>query len=284
MALLSGGVAFFDSGIGGLTVLQTCLESLKGQTIYYYGDNARAPYGNLSTKTILGYVEQAFDTFADLQVKAAVLACNTVTALCIQHLRERYSFPIVGAEPAIFPAAQAGGEILVLCTQRTAESERLRLLKERAEQRYPNARITIAPCPSLAKAIEQSPWQPVQDVSALLPKQKADGVVLGCTHYIYYKKYIQQFYNCPVFDGNQGIQRQLSRILAKNRDERPLFSPNDENKPEKDLSPWEKLKNITQNPENCTKNVCLTMPLFLGSGQENNENVYKQMFGFNKNV
>ena len=66
MGVLSGGIAFFDSGIGGLTVLQTCLKSLRGETIYYYGDNERAPYGNLQKEEIQDYVNQAFEIFARL--------------------------------------------------------------------------------------------------------------------------------------------------------------------------------------------------------------------------
>jgi glutamate racemase len=132
MHVQKGGIAFFDSGIGGLTVLAECQKYLKSHILYYYGDNARAPYGNLSHSVMWSYVKEAFDLFADLQVKAAVVACNTVTALCIENLRKNYSFPIIGAEPAIMQAArQTEGEVLILATKGTLESERFRLLYQK---------------------------------------------------------------------------------------------------------------------------------------------------------
>ena len=134
MNVPKGGIAFFDSGIGGLTVLAECQKYIKSNIFYYYGDNARAPYGNLSSAVVQSYVKEAFDLFADLQVKAAVVACNTVTALCVESLRNHYAFPIIGAEPAITLAArQTEGEVLILATKGTLESERFRLLCQKTE-------------------------------------------------------------------------------------------------------------------------------------------------------
>lgn len=99
MDIPEGGIGFFDSGLGGLTVLSACLDGL-GLPVCYYGDNARAPYGGLPEEKILAYAEEAFDAFSALRVRAAVIACNTVTAVCADRLREKYPFPVVGAEPA----------------------------------------------------------------------------------------------------------------------------------------------------------------------------------------
>ena len=108
-----GGIAFFDSGIGGLTTLSACLDYAKarnfsGINYYYYGDNFRAPYGNLSDKQIFSYVDEIFSRFQALEVSAAVLACNTATAVCAERLREKYPFPIIGIEPSILPAMREG--------------------------------------------------------------------------------------------------------------------------------------------------------------------------------
>ena len=86
MGIPSGGVAFFDSGIGGLTVLCECAARLPNERFYYFGDNRHAPYGNLSDKKIKKLVFRAFRKFAALRVKAAVLACNTATATCVEAL------------------------------------------------------------------------------------------------------------------------------------------------------------------------------------------------------
>lgn len=81
MQIPQGGVAFFDSGIGGLTVLAKCKQRLPNEIFYYYGDNERAPYGNLPPDQIERYVFQAFDELQSLKIKAAVIACNTATAV-----------------------------------------------------------------------------------------------------------------------------------------------------------------------------------------------------------
>lgn len=77
MRLPEGGIGFFDSGLGGLTVLDACAKRLQGIPIYYYGDNSRAPYGNLPPEKIRDYAAEAFDVFASLKARAAVIACNT---------------------------------------------------------------------------------------------------------------------------------------------------------------------------------------------------------------
>ena len=103
-----GGIAFFDSGVGGLSVLSACRKSVGGLPIYYYGDNARAPYGNRNIEEIRAYTHEAFFLFERLGVAAVVVACNTVTAVMIEELRAVYPFPIIGIEPAVLPAARKG--------------------------------------------------------------------------------------------------------------------------------------------------------------------------------
>ena len=258
MQIPKGGVAFFDSGIGGLTVFAECRKRLKNLTFYYYGDNLRAPYGNLPFEQIYAYVDEAFQTFEKLQVKAAVIACNTATAVCIERLRKKYSFPILGAEPAILPAAKRGGKVLILSTCATAKSERFLRLCERAKQAYPNAELVLAPCPNLAETIERNVLETSFLYHSFLPKETPSAVVLGCTHYIYIKNQIQAFYHCPVFDGNEGIANRLFSILSKAenrmfdekyRDEQPLVT-------------------TARPPQNC----------FLGSEKMRNLLVFEQMF------
>ena len=225
-----GGIAFFDSGIGGLTTLSACLDYAKarnfsGINYYYYGDNFRAPYGNLSEKQIFSYVDEIFSRFQALEVSAAVLACNTATAVCAEKLREKYPFPIIGIEPAILPAMRGGGEIFVLATVATCNSQKFQLLSEQAKLLYPKAILRVFPCKNLAGVIEENFGDRNADYSALLPKGNPTCVVLGCTHYIYIRKQIEDFYGCKTIDGNQAIAKRLFDILfeGKNRDEKPLF-------------------------------------------------------------
>ena len=124
MRIPKGGIGVFDSGIGGLTVLSECQKVCKNEVFYYFGDHTHAPYGNKSKKRIRQYTFAAMRKFRRLKVKTVVLACNTVTAVCAEELRKKFSFPIIGAEPAVLPAAKHGGTVYVLATRATCKSER----------------------------------------------------------------------------------------------------------------------------------------------------------------
>lgn len=254
MRIPKGGVAFFDSGIGGLTVLHECAKRMQNETFYYFGDNTHAPYGNRSPKTIKKFVFRAFEKIARLKVKAAVVACNTATALCVEELRKKYPFPIIGAEPALFLAAKRGGEVLVLATDATTKSPRFLSLCARANLRYPKARFTVAPCPHLAGAIERHLTDEDFDYTPFLPQATPQAVVLGCTHYIYLKERVEKFYGAEVYDGNEGIAERLRYfLLSQNRDSQPLATP------------------LIKEPKN-------PQIFFLGSRKRYNRHVFEQMF------
>ena len=88
MRILTGGVAFFDSGIGGITVLDCAKRALPNEIFYYYGDNEHAPYGNLTDAQIMDFVIESMERLQTLRIKAVVLACNTATAVCVEKLRK----------------------------------------------------------------------------------------------------------------------------------------------------------------------------------------------------
>ena len=209
MSIPKGGVVVFDSGIGGLTTLAKCVELCKIRPFYYYGDNARAPYGNLSPERVRGYVSEIFEKLETLQPCAAVLACNTVTALCVEALRKKYAFPIIGAEPAVRAAAKRGGEIFVLATSATVQSAKFHALCQNVERKYPSARVRAFACPALAGAIENRLTEKNFDFTSFLPVGNPSSVVLGCTHYVFIQNRIGEFYHCPTFDGNIGIAQRL---------------------------------------------------------------------------
>lgn len=213
MRISKGGIAFFDSGIGGLTVLAECQKRFPQETFYYYGDNAHAPYGNLPPQIIRRYVYKAFKRFRRLRVKAAVIACNTATAVCVEELRKKFTFPIVGAEPAVALAARKGGQTLVLTTRATYESERFQKLCARVQERFPASEIIAVPCEMLAGEIETHLLDEEYDFTPSFPPYAPNAVVLGCTHYIYIKEIIKTFYGCPTYDGNAGIAARLENIL-----------------------------------------------------------------------
>ena len=299
MRIPNGGVAFFDSGIGGLTVLAECQRNQGEEIYYYYGDNQHAPYGNLPIKKIKQYVFRAFRLFERLQVKAAVIACNTATAVCVEELRKKFSFPIIGAEPAVCLAAKKGGKVLVLATRATCESERFRVLCERVSKMFPSSEICIRPCEGLAGAIERNLFRLDYDYTQHLPRESADAVVLGCTHYIYIVGEIQRFYHCPIFDGNEGIAHRLFGILSEIEGERgetctPLTTEWD-NRPldakfdhKVGLLTTQKAgkgychnlsnKCLQESPPKQRKNNKSRRVIFLGKHRKNNKKTHEQMF------
>ena len=293
------GIGFFDSGIGGLTVMAECRRYIKDERFYYYGDNSRAPYGNRSQRKIKKYVNAALKKFEKLNVRAVVLACNTATAVCIEELRKRYAFPIIGTEPAVNEAARAGGEVYVLATKATCESARFQNLLSRTKARFPAAHLSSIPCVCLAGEIEKHIFDDSFEISSFLPKGEPNAVVLGCTHYIYRKEAIENFYHCPVYDGRKGIAKRLQTILSQNlinnyaeikqdnnqnRDGRPLFrflhkcvfsltTRNPFTNKRKKTNECSRLfggQNFEEKGE----------IVFLGSGKHKNKRVYERMFAF----
>ena len=281
MKVPKGGIAFFDSGVGGLTVLAKCREYLPDALFYYYGDNHHAPYGNLSNNKIRRYVRKAFSTFACLKVRAVVIACNTVTTVCIEELRKRYPFPIIGTEPAVQSAAKMGGDIFVLTTRATFESEKFKNLYQSVQSRYPQANIQPQPCDGLAGAIEKHLTESGFDFTPFLPRGSPDVVVLGCTHYIYIEETVRKYYACSTLHGNDGVARRLMEVLKKEgdlttegvnlgeyRDTQPhLTTPK--------LKTRKKGQEGVRNRQNVAKN---NKTIFLGKCQVVNKTQYEQMF------
>lgn len=292
-----GGVAFFDSGIGGLTTFAVCRARIPDEVFYYFGDNIHAPYGNFSPRKIMKYTQRAFKVFKRLQVRAVVIACNTVTAVCIESLRKRYAFPIIGAEPAVKMAMKEGGDVLVLTTMATASTVRFQKLCAKTMKNYPKGRLEIAACKELAGAVENRIGENF-DWSIYLPQRKPDKVVLGCTHYIYIKEWIKEYYHCVCFDGNEGIANRLTYILRaeKNGDLTPTVKNVESCPLLTKIHNFclfcisfliKKQKRKRGNVINADKNFTSVLDkrtYFLGKSHKYNKNIYEQMFIFNKNV
>ena len=93
--------AFFDSGIGGLSVLHHAMKILPNEEFIFFADEDNVPYGTKSREQILKYVDDAFKFLTAQKVDAIVVACNTATSVAVRPMREKYSLPIIGMEPAI---------------------------------------------------------------------------------------------------------------------------------------------------------------------------------------
>lgn len=219
-------VVVFDSGIGGLNLLCACAARVPHAHFYYISDEKNVPYGNRPPEEIMRLTLSALEGIDELNPAALVVACNTVTANCIDGLRQKFSFPVIGIQPAVKPAAQLGGRCLVLATAATVHSSSFLKLVNR----YAPADTVAVGCERLASYIEQNVLAlPEELPEGLLPDIAADSVVLGCTHYTFVKSQIERRYHCPVFDGTEGTAAHFSEIVGitdhshtENGDFRPL--------------------------------------------------------------
>lgn len=222
-------IAFFDSGVGGLTLLRECAARYPSGRYLYFGDNLNAPYGNRPREEILRLTESAFARLSAYPLAAAVLACNTVTAECAEALRQSCPFPVVGVEPAVRPAADfaRGGKVLLMATRATLASPRLGALLEK----YAGGTRFVLHCPEdLAGQVENNIFRLSRLRAAdFIPKGSFDAAVLGCTHYIFLKDALRTALGCPVYDGNAGAAARLASLVGLGEGEprypfrRPLF-------------------------------------------------------------
>ena len=221
-------VGFFDSGLGGISVLRQTVRLLPGEDFLYFGDNLHAPYGTKAAEEVLELSRAALCRLQAEGVKALVIACNTATSAAVAALRkENPDFPIIGTEPAVKPAVESypGGRILMLATPMTVREEKFRLL---CASLSGFAEIIPVGCEGLMEFVERGELEGAaldaylkQKLAPYLDKP-ADAVVLGCTHYPFLRRAIQKAVgNAEIIDGSAGIARRLRQVL----EERALLNP-----------------------------------------------------------
>lgn len=217
-------IGVFDSGIGGLSVLQEIHRLLPHENLIYVGDSAHAPYGDRNAEHVRKRSQFIADFLIDQGVKALVMACNTATAEAASLLRETLDTPVIGMEPAIKPAAELSksGVIGVLATQRTINSERLLGLTERYAK---DKQVLAQACPGLVEQVESGDLSN-NTTDALLREyiepllaQGADALILGCTHYPFLLSAIRKITGntIDILETGRPVASQLKRVLEKNQ-------------------------------------------------------------------
>ncbi|MGA2469867.1 MAG: glutamate racemase [Solirubrobacteraceae bacterium] len=187
-------IAVFDSGVGGLTVLQELLVELPHEDFLYLGDSARFPYGERTAAELKRFALEIAELLLARRAKLLVVACNAASSAALDSLRERMVSTTLGVEvmgvidPESRIAAERtrSGRIGLLATTATVASGAY----ERALARHaPTATLTSVPCPGLAPIIQQGfptdrrVVEMVRTYCAPLREADVDTVILGCTHY-----------------------------------------------------------------------------------------------------
>jgi len=211
-------IGFFDSGIGGLTVLDAAKRILPQERFIYISDTGYAPYGDKSPAYIVRRADICVRRLIACGCKAVVVACNTATSAAIRYLRDKHQIPIIGTEPAVLPAVRECGResILVLTTVGAAAQKKFRAQVNKLNADGYN--IIVAPQEDLAMLIERDIGNPTvlrsfcRDILDKYPD--VCGIVLGCTHFVYLRPYFGS--KVKLFDGNVGVAFQLKRVVEEN--------------------------------------------------------------------
>lgn len=214
-------IAFFDSGVGGLTVLNKVKKILPNENYVYYGDTLHMPYGEKTKEQLLEYSENIFRFFEELNCKAVVMACNTTSSVIYEDVKDKYNFKI-------FPVVQSVSEILshlpinrlgIFATRATIESKA-----------YPNEigkynktmQIFGQHCPNWVHIVENNSLTDPkcieiirQDLMQML-KNNPEKIVLGCTHYPFLLDILSTFAPKELFiDPAESFAQKIKDTLAE---------------------------------------------------------------------
>jgi glutamate racemase len=227
----SAPVGVFDSGIGGLTVAHEVIRQLPHESVLYFGDTARVPYGPKSPDTVRRYSREIAGFLRDQGVKGIVIACNTATAHALTVLRDEFDMPVIGVvEPGARAAVSVttGGRIGVIGTVGTIKSGAY----ERAIRAInSDVFITARACPLFVPLVEEG-WTDheatrliAREYLAPLVAADIDTLVLGCTHYPLLKPLLREVLGPDVrlIDSAEETAAETARTLAG----ASLAAPND---------------------------------------------------------
>ncbi len=216
-------IGFFDSGLGGLTCIPHLMKALPHERIIYFGDTARTPYGSKASDTITAFSTEIADFLVKNQVKMIVIACNTVSSVCLYQLREKYpEIPILGI---ISPAARtvakqctAENNIGIIGTKVTINSK---AYEKKIQSLNSKLQLFSIPCPAFVPLIEEGILQnEIMDLTiqyyldSFLSYHKIDTLILGCTHYPLIRSNITKLYpNLKIIDPSEEILQSIKDHL-----------------------------------------------------------------------
>lgn len=206
-------ICFFDSGIGGSTILKEVIKLLPNENYVYYADSKNNPYGNKTKEELFNIVSNAVDNLLKYDPKLIVCACNTATEVVLNDIRKKYpNVTFVGTEPAVKVVHDKfqDKKTLVITTKGTGESERFKTLFNSYKTPY----CTLIEAPLLAGLIENNkdPYPYLKEL--LKDYEDIDIVVLGCTHFPLAKDAIKKVLgNVTFVDGSIGIANRIKNLL-----------------------------------------------------------------------
>ena len=215
-------IGVFDSGVGGLSVLNEIRRELPGENLIYYADSANCPYGTKTPEKLRSLTSEIAHFLTAREAKLIVVACNTASVAALAHLRATFALPFVGVVPAVKPAAQAtrARRVAVLATPATFQGA---LFEDLVRDFAAEVQIIRQVCPGLVELVERGVTDGPEAQSLLgqylAPglAEAADTVVLGCTHYPHLRPAIERIVgpDVQVIDSGAAVARQVRRVLER---------------------------------------------------------------------
>jgi len=195
---MQNAIGVFDSGLGGLSVLNSALSLLPNEEFIYVADSLHAPFGNKSDDFILTRCQVICQFLIKKQVKCILLACNTATLACVAKLREQFDVPIVAIEPGLKPAVLQSNtrKILMLATSSTLVSgnyQKLRHLYARDCEIFERACegwVELVEAGYALTDLSHAHLKVIEQYLTDIHEHDIDQIVLGCTHYPFLKPFI----------------------------------------------------------------------------------------------
>lgn len=213
-------IGVFDSGVGGLSVLSEIHNLLPNETTLFVADQAYVPYGGKTQEELLDRVGRIIEFLKEKNAKAVVIACNTATIYTIEQMRQKFQIPIIGTVPVIKTIAglTKSGKTAVFSTPATAKSP---YLQELIDKFANGANVIKIGGSNLEELIEEGELNSTEVEEILqkelkpLLKQGVDAIALGCTHYPFLRKRIEEIVGpgVAVVDSGGAVARRLKQVL-----------------------------------------------------------------------
>jgi len=220
--MTTSSVGVFDSGVGGLSVALEIRRLLPAEHILYFADTAYCPYGGRPLEQIRERSLIIAGELLNRGAKVIVVACNSASGAALEALRENFTLPIVGMEPAVKPAVAAtrSGRVGVLATEATLQAERFDRLTSTFAS---GVELFPQPCPGLVDLVEAGHTSgplvrnALEPLLAPLKQSGVDTVVLGCTHYPFLGDAVREVMGegVVVVDSGEAVARQVQRVLSE---------------------------------------------------------------------
>lgn len=218
----AGAIGIFDSGVGGLSVMNEIVRELPQEDVLFFADSIHCPYGRRTHQEIQRLAQGIVAFLLSQGAKVIIVACNTASAGALRYLRETFSVPIVGMEPAVKPAAERTDSrvVGVIATEATFQGALFASLVERFAS---DIEVLTQTCPGLVEKVEAGLVEDAATkrmlVRYLQPMLDAglDSLVLGCTHYPFLRPLIEEIMGdgVEIIDPSQAVASQTGRVLRR---------------------------------------------------------------------